>query len=366
MQCGVENCCADAEKKTAVKILYLDVLRVIACLFVIIIHGSVDYATGEVGTANFWVGNFFNSLARPAVPLFVMISGALMLDEQYVITKQKWTGHIKKMTIFYFGWAAIYCAVFKLLWMTVFERMQIQPVHVMDMIGEVINGHVHLWFVPMIIGLYLLQPLLRLWVKKDNMKYVEYFLLLSTFFAVVIPQAMTLLGMASPMIGKATIFKNIGLEHCTGYVVYFVLGWYLNNKDFKCVKRIGLIGAAAFAVTFLGTYILIRIVETNRYILCDYFSITVWLYSSAIFILCREKLKRVKYSDKLLCRGVSFIVKNSLGIYAAHYGLFWVTVRIFYSEYAIVNVPVKVALTFVLSLAATMVMRKIPVLRKLV
>jgi len=43
------------------------------------------------------LAHVFNSLSRPGVPLFVMISGALMLDEQYVVTKEKLIGHILKM-----------------------------------------------------------------------------------------------------------------------------------------------------------------------------------------------------------------------------------------------------------------------------
>ena len=66
------------KEKTKKRIYYFDVLRVIACLAVIMIHTSGTYVLRNFRTFNFWVRNLFDSLSRIAVPLFVMISGALL------------------------------------------------------------------------------------------------------------------------------------------------------------------------------------------------------------------------------------------------------------------------------------------------
>lgn len=42
------------------RIVYLDVLRVIACLSVIMIHSSAHYALKNIGSFNFWIGNIFD------------------------------------------------------------------------------------------------------------------------------------------------------------------------------------------------------------------------------------------------------------------------------------------------------------------
>lgn len=88
------------------RIVYMDVLRVIACFAVIMIHSSSSYVIENLGSLNFWIGNVSDSLARIGVPLFVMVSGALMLDEKYNFSAQKLIEHIKKMIIF-FGHAFI-------------------------------------------------------------------------------------------------------------------------------------------------------------------------------------------------------------------------------------------------------------------
>ena len=74
--------------KKGTRLFYLDLLRAFACLSVIMIHVSAEYAVKEVGSIDFWVGNIFDSISRAGVPIFVMISGAWMLDEEYHFSKK--------------------------------------------------------------------------------------------------------------------------------------------------------------------------------------------------------------------------------------------------------------------------------------
>ncbi|MDD6466906.1 MAG: acyltransferase family protein [Erysipelotrichaceae bacterium] len=82
------------------RIYYLDVLRVIACLSVIMVHSSAPYVVKNIGSFNFLIGNIFNSITRIGVPLFVMISGALMLDKNYQFSIEKLMKHITRMFVF--------------------------------------------------------------------------------------------------------------------------------------------------------------------------------------------------------------------------------------------------------------------------
>ena len=61
--------------------LYLDLLRVIAIAAVVMIHVSADYVIYPCNTMDFTIGNIFDSISRLGVPLFLMVSGALILDE---------------------------------------------------------------------------------------------------------------------------------------------------------------------------------------------------------------------------------------------------------------------------------------------
>ncbi len=58
------------------RVYYLDILRVIACVSVIMIHTSGGYVDANFNGLDFYVGNIFDSLLRIVVQLFVMVSGA--------------------------------------------------------------------------------------------------------------------------------------------------------------------------------------------------------------------------------------------------------------------------------------------------
>ncbi len=61
---------------------YLNVLRIFACLMVLTVHSGEFFYIGPVGniirTHHVWVNNY-GSFMRACVPLFVMISGYLLL-----------------------------------------------------------------------------------------------------------------------------------------------------------------------------------------------------------------------------------------------------------------------------------------------
>ena len=63
------------------RIDYIDFLRVIALFMVVMIHVSAFYFFGEAVSSKTWmVAHFYDSLSRPAVPIFIMVSGMLLLS----------------------------------------------------------------------------------------------------------------------------------------------------------------------------------------------------------------------------------------------------------------------------------------------
>ena len=363
MQSILENSKAVDNEKKSNKIFYLDFLRMIACLSVVMIHVSAEYVIREVGSFDFWIGNLFDSVSRAAVPLFVMISGALMLDENYVLTKQKWVKHISKMGIFFVVWSIVYRVVYKIFWGGVISGKRID---IFEFFGGIINGHYHLWFVPMIIGLYLLLPLLRLWVKRTNIRYVEYYLVLAVIFAFAIPHAMTLLISINPLFEKITLFENTGMSYCAGYTTYFILGWYLNNKEIENTVLFKFIFVIMILVAFFGTYGVLKLTNTDVFIFYNNFTVNVLMYSISIFVLSKKRYKDMQMKNSVVYKSVGLVTKSSLGIYAVHVAIISVLLRLFSGVHAILAVPLIFIICVVLSTLATMVIGKIPVLKKIV
>lgn len=223
------------------RIAYFDVLRILATFAVIVLHLSAQHwADTDVYSRAWQAFNLYDSAVRWAVPVFVMISGALFLSGSQSI------GHILKknvsrlVTAFIF-WSALY-AVF----MVNFEGC---PTNLI--LQQFLNGHYHMWFLFMIVGLYLIVPFLRPIVRDE--KLLRYFLLLTLIFTFLLPQiasAVSLLSWQYCAEFKALTGKFY--YHFTlGFVPYFVLGYYLVRKEFSLTAKRVLyaLGVLGFVLT---------------------------------------------------------------------------------------------------------------------
>lgn len=167
------------------RIYYLDVLRALSCIAVIVIHASSNFLIKDIGSINFVVGDIISSLSRFAVPVFLMISGSLLLDEDYTFTEIKNKKHIMKMILFFVFWSFFYDSLFNVF----IPLIKGQNLKHIDIFGIFIVGHYHLWFIYLIIGFYLILPLLRLWINKNNIRFIKYFIILAFVFGFLIVSA---------------------------------------------------------------------------------------------------------------------------------------------------------------------------------
>lgn len=73
----------------SIKKEWIDYLRVIATVSVIFLHVSAEIPTlyKKIPDDIWWIGNFFDGAVRFCVPLFLMISGALLLGKKLNTTE---------------------------------------------------------------------------------------------------------------------------------------------------------------------------------------------------------------------------------------------------------------------------------------
>src|SRR5690349_17287048 len=88
---------------------WINNLRMIALFAVIILH-TTSPVLGQYHKVPMWIwltGDFYNSLVRFAVPVFVMISGALLLNKEYELSdflKKR----LSRVVIPFLFWSCIY------------------------------------------------------------------------------------------------------------------------------------------------------------------------------------------------------------------------------------------------------------------
>lgn len=201
------------------RIVYLDYLRIIACFAVVLLHVCGEYYNDYPAEAIQWRElNFLDGMTRWSVPVFVMISGAAVLGRNYSIEKIKKA--ILRFCIIYFFWSTVYGGVAFASGKRLKESFSI-----------FILGDTHMWFIPMIAGLYILIPFLDNLVK--DMRLTKYYLGLAFLIAIVAPTCASVLNCINPYFGELTksFFSNMGVSFVTGYTGYFVLGKYLSVQN---------------------------------------------------------------------------------------------------------------------------------------
>lgn len=345
------------------RVVYFDYLRVFATLAVMVLHVASQNWSGLDPAGYEWnVFNLYDSVVRWGVPIFVMISGALFLSRE-IDTKVLYSKHILRMAVSYGVWSVFYAAVSVLKQVVYGQDISLKSVAI-----EIIEGHFHLWFIPMIIGLYMCTPIIKKIVSTE--KTADYFLLLSFIFTFVIPQIVVMgnaiLGRYSfitQAIGSVKSDMNMGLV--TNFAFYFVLGYRLNSIELTKKQRgiIYALGAAGFVATIVLTAVASRKANAPMETYYGNFRLNVMLAAVAVHTWFKYR----RHDNPSVNNVVAQLSKYSFGAYLVHVFVRDVLNLIGLNTLSfqpLLSVPVIAAIVFVVSFAISFVISKIPFINK--
>ena len=341
------------------RVYYFDVLRIVAIFAVVMIHASSDFVSSyDWNTTEFILGNIFDSISRIGVPLFLMISGALMLDETREFDLKK---RVVQLVWLFLAWSLFYSVVYSVL----MPLMHGETISVSNFISNFIKGHYHLWYMWAIIGLYLLTPILRCFVKIENKKVVLYFIISSLIVAFTSPIIQLLLeeidifGISEGVLSAYTyIIEQLNLNFLSGLTAYYLSGWYIANTDInkKPANYIYALGVIGLICT-----ILLTIAFPDKYALTySNNSIFVFIYSLAVFVL----VKKIFVAHSSPNKFVLTLSKLTFGVYLIHVVILSVLQEIFVKN--VFFMPVIWLLTIIISFGFALCVSKIPFIKKFV
>lgn len=271
---------------------YLDLLRTSACLAVIVLHysASFDYRI-DVPTFNTGVQLF--TLTRWCVPVFLMVSGALLLGtslQPLLFFKKRF---LRILPPFLF-WSLVYLG-FKLC------RNEIQWNALPAMI-RTSGAEFHLWYVYMILGIMLFVPFITPWTEKKQTGSLIIFLLIWLYWLVFFNQ-------------YSDAAFNLDLTYFGGYLGYLVLGYYLHVIPRKPYHW--LIGIVLFLTGLIYSYYstieLCYHEKTFSEYHQRYLSWNVMCMSAGVFLMAKQLPLP---SSAMLW--IKTIARYSFGIYLAH------------------------------------------------
>ena len=366
----------------------IDLLRIVACLLVIISH-ACDPFVGQFDNNHyeFLSGAYIGSIVRACVPLFVMISGILLLpiNEDMPTFYSKRT---KRLLVPFIFWSLALPVMFFLYvnsGVEIINPMVIIEDHTLEMTLRkfylfIFNFNfdtIPLWYVYMLVGLYLFMPIISPWLKQASQKDIKRFL-----YIWIVSMCLPYMQMLAPLLGYQGNYGSMGIlgvcewnaygafYYFSGFLGYIVLAYYLKRfpLDWTWKRTLWtaipmfLIGYAITAEGFILTQKYFPGSYANLEIIWYFSGINVFLMTISVFIVF-QKMK-IKASPVL-----TKIASLTFGVYLCHFIVIQCAYDLIYPN---INAPAGVKIfmiatfTFAVSLFVVWLMSLNKITRKVI
>ncbi len=338
-----------------------DVLKTLATLGVVILHSaSIEWKEISYATYEWNILNIYDSAVRWVVPVFVMISGAIFLNADFTI-ERIYKKYISRIVTAFIFWSALYAC---------YEYFDEYEHSLKVTVLSFFKGHFHLWYLYMIVGLYMIVPLVKKIIADE--KLIRYFLVISFIFSFLIPElvyVMTNIPLTA-MVGKYAkiMIRNMYLDFVGGYTFYFIIGYYftkikLNAKQYVMMGAFCFFGILSTAVL---TYKFSHILEKNCSEFYSFTSVNVLFQALFVFSLY-QLINKIPFSP-----GAKSVIlklsKYSFGVYLVHDFFILISDKFFHFNSITINpilgVPAVAAITFVGAYIVSAILNHIPILKK--
>ena len=332
------------EKK---RIVWIDLLRVIGVIGVILIHVVSNTVNTFGGLSNnshiFYV--FIRYFFSFAVPLFVMISGMVFLGKKEISYKDMFKKYILKIILI-----ILVIGSLMVLMEEIFINKNISINLVKTLVIMLITGDIwaHMWYLYLVLGLYLITPVCILITNNIKEKEYKIFLIILFLVSIIVPSL-------SKLLNLNLAFNYLNLS---SYIFYYFYGYYLYkyniSKEYKIFNYILAIIAICYTIY---SAITVNVIDKAF----AYTTLVPCILSSCVILLFKDK--NIK-KDKL----INLIAVNSLGIYIIHQLFINIIYKLLKFD-IIVNYPyigliIYSLVILLLSLLTTYILRKSGVIRK--
>ena len=305
------------------RIFYLDALRTLAIISVIIFHVFLVTRRGIRGdfaaipSLNWFICDITGVGFRIGVDLFLLLTGALLLGRNYDSIKSFLYKRVPRVTIPMLFWGFVISVVMFIIASFIPGFHNVNSITLVSFLTFLIKAYFAkaatfgpYWYFWMIMGIYLLLPIFNRWVLNCDIKEVEYVLVLWLITCLF----------------TYTFLEDfpIDLSNIAGPMGMVIMGYYLKNTERKLLNNpyfaIVMI-VASLAVAVACSYMLSS--PTHMRFFKDYAIFTVFEVIG-IFLLFKNfdklniNLKIFKNENNIFHRAVSSIARYSYGIYLIH------------------------------------------------
>lgn len=338
-----------------------DVMRVAAIMAVIIIHVSSQHIVDAFPSAWWEVSNICDSMVRWGVGVFFMISGALFLDlSRHKTTKELYMKNIFRLVKLFVLWSLLYALY----------AYAINPsMSAGKFMSKMVMGPYHFWFLKMMVGLYIITPILRKVVSDRRTE--RYFIIVTFVVAFITPWLAVLTGFYSHYAQRLFYYnmEDMGIGVVAPYVLYFVLGHYLSTyphgkRNRHCTYVLGALG---MVMTAVATHVVSHHSGAFSKAFFNNNSPFILFMAVAIFTFLFNRYHGQSHAHRSTVAALS---RCTLGIYLVHVLVLNVFSDLLgvdsYTLHPVLGIPLLSLVVFALSLLVTVILLRIPIMKKLV
>ena len=335
------------------RVLWGDVLRVIAMTLVVLIHSLAPYRYNFFDTHNTSCYLFIatiDAIARSAVPIFFMLTGYFATQKQITSYRVFLKNTIKKLI-----------APFTIFSLIIYIGLGIlnnnQP-SVREFIARFINGdgvQYHMWFMYAIIIIYLFLPFINKLLRHFNQKELLRLILLIFLFGNFL---YTIQSLASAK--NISILNNIVLPDIVIYTNYVVIGYYLNkyNTPAHLKQFIKIMAVISVFILPISSLLFTDYMDTDKLTSC--MSVFSFFIGISIFIvtkdiLCHHLFNKVDHRN-FLVKAIQKLSRLSFVVYMIHPLILEFIRKNIYNFFAPSNILLElldITVQFIISLSAS-------------
>lgn len=348
----------EISKKKSNRVIYFDILNIIAIIAVIAMHCN-SIVHGKPNSTAWTTSLVIECICYFAVPLFCMLSGATLMNyrEKYD-TKTFFKKRLLKVAIPFIFWAII-----MFVWKIHIGWINIQSINIpIKFINAFFANkeEATYYFMFIILGLYLTMPLLSLLAKKEYTKQLWFVVLLYFIFNAFLPNILELF--------KIQLNTNLTVQ-LGGYAIFIILGYLLSTQNITKKYRILIYAGAIigliyrFATTFYLSKQAGSVVKTTW----GYTSWHAILLTAAVFLIIKNlNFEKIITNSKVR----NFITKMS----GCSFGIYLIHKIVMYYEQKILSIDVYswqrrtigIFSTYIICLVIVSIIKKLPLLKKTV
>ena len=328
------------------RIVWLDVIRCVAMIMVIGVHCIDPFYISPTMRAipeyTHWAA-IYGSLLRPSVPLFVMMTGLLLLPVKKQPLGKFYKKRIYRVLFPFLIWSVLY-SMFP--WVTGVLGLPIEIIgdffcytqgqesqSLIDSLKDVAmipfnfsHKENHMWYIYLLIGLYLYMPFFSAWIENADRKTKRAFLLIwiiSLFIPYLKEYVANCLFERSGYVFGTDTWNEFGLfYYFAGFNGYLLLGHYVKKGNDWSLMKTFILCILMFAVGYYITYTGFsttasnpNATETEMELFFTFCSPNVLLMTLATFLL----LQKVVITNSTVIKVLANMTQCGFGIYMVHY-----------------------------------------------